>query len=158
RELERFSAEGKPAEGALVMRGAEPRPSGVPTTECGDVERFRGGGGELGTPVVRFTPGPETADDPAARQLRSVTTSKPTDPVPRTEVRISGGGAGEQDTSGRVTFGARVVGDWTPALTLNGQGGLTMAVGKSSLLRVDDALHFPPIGTHDPLVPDLMTK
>ena len=156
--LNQFSIELKPFGGALVIRRPESPQLDVPVAGCGEVERFRNESDELGGGVVQFKPGSEIAADPIAREIQAVTTSQPTERVPRSELRISGGGADDSDALGRVTIGAQVSGAWTPAMRMNGRRGLTMPIGPDSQLALKGTVYLPAIGKNDLLLPDLMAK
>lgn len=91
-----------------------------------------------------------------------MTTSKPTDMVPATALRISGGGEDDTDTSSRFSIGtsAGARGTWIPAMQMDGGRRLEiLAVAgapQKPLLKVDGAVYLPPIGKKDPLLPDLL--
>jgi hypothetical protein len=158
-----FSVELTPSGGKLVMKPLE-RSSEVILAECGDV-RNRAEAGEGGTPVVQFRPASDIPADPLAREIHAVTTSKPTDSVPRTELRLSGGAGDDSDTSSRVSVGAWVdIGGnktWVPSLRMDGGRRLEIlaapgAATSEPLLEVDDSVYLPPIGKKDPLLPDML--
>ena len=160
-----FSVTLTPTRGKLVMRSL-PRSSDVVAAECADVERNRADAGERGTPVVRFRPASGMAGDPFAREIHAVTTSRPIDPVPRTELRLSGGSEDDTDTSSRLCVGAwrhkQGQPEWFPVLRMDGGRRLEMLTAPgiaapTALLHVDGAVYLPPIGKKDPLLADMMS-
>jgi hypothetical protein len=160
-----FSGELKPAGGQLVLRSL-PRADEEAAIACGDIERARADAGEGGTPVVQFRPAEGIKGDGLARELHAATVSKATDPVPRTEMRISGGEEDETDTSSRFAVGTWQAPGiappaWVPGFRMDGGRRVEILVptGNSTtdaLLEVDDTVYLPPIGKKDPLLPDLM--
>jgi hypothetical protein len=161
-----FSGELRPAGGELWLRSLQ-RTKERTAAACGDVARTRADAGDAGTPVVQFRPAIEITGDPLAREIHAVTTSKPTDVVPRTELRISGGAFDESDASSRLSIGSWLppVDDapleWIPAFRMDGGRRLEILVPAGqpqtdAVLEVDDTVYLPPIGKKDPLLPDLM--
>jgi hypothetical protein len=156
-----ISVELKPTGGKLTLRSVKPPSEVPPPTGC-EIDRFRAEAGESGTPVVQFRPADEIKADPLAREIHAVVTSKPSDPVPQTELRLSGGNEDDSDASSRLTIGAWVDKTWTPALRMDGGRRLEILAGPGraskldQLLRVEDTVYLPPIGKKDPLLPDLM--
>jgi hypothetical protein len=140
---------------------AQPETTESRVVECGDVDRTRPGRSEPGTPVLRLRPAAAAADDPLAREIYAVTTSGPLDPVPRTELRISGGLEDKSDASTRVSFGTRKAGSpgvWIPRFRMDGGRRIDILAGsKGTALRVERTLYLPPIGKDDPLLPEMLS-
>jgi hypothetical protein len=168
---EQVPIEFKPTGGQLVMRGLD-RTVETPQTACGDLERYRQGGAEPGTPVVQFRPAVQIEADPLAREIHAVVTSKPTDPVAETELRVVGGAQDESDASTRVSVGGRLPNPpgYVSLLRMDGRGrieiprpeaflnALPLPSDPYPLVKVDDGgtVYLPPIGKKDPLLPDLL--
>lgn len=112
--------------------------------------------------IVSFKPMSEPAADPLMRELQAVVSSKPTDIVPATELRICGGAQDGTDTSTRVSIGARdkAAGAHVPGLRMDGGRRLTIpdrtGAGTRALLVGKKTIYLPPIGSKDPLLPDLL--
>ena len=157
-----FSVDVAPTGGRLILHKADVAVTAAPVTTCGDVDRTRSEGAVPGTPVVEFRPAVEIKGNPLAREIHAVITSKPTDMVPRTELRISGGAEDETDTSSRLSIGtsAGTKGTWLPSVQMDGGKRLEIravdGAPEKALLKVDGAVYLPPIGKKDPLLPDLL--
>jgi hypothetical protein len=158
-DVQPFAVVLKPSGGELIMRSVASAPK-ASTVECGDVDRSRPGAPEPGSPVVQFRPAAASIDDPLAREIYAVTTSKPLDPVPRTELRLSGGAEDKSDVSPRLSFGARKAGstDWSPRVSVDGGRRVDIIAkpGKPAL-AVNGAVYLPSIGKDDPLMPELLS-
>ena len=151
-----FSIELPPFGGQLSLKRPAAFAAPVATPACGDLDRFWRDQ-EREAPVVQWRPGSDLAADPNARELHAATVSPADAVVPRTALRISGGGEDTSDASSRVAIGAIDGGAWMPALQMNGGRGLQILGKKGEpALRVDGALYLPPIGRDDPLFPELM--
>jgi hypothetical protein len=162
---QRFSAVLKPAGGELVVRHGLRRADETAAPACGDIARSRAAAGAPGTPVVQFRPAAAIDADPLAREIHAVTTSLGSDPVPKTELRVSGGAEDESDASARLAIGAWAdnngTTEWMPSLRMDGGRRVAILARPGSpttdpLLEVDDTVYLPPIGRKDPLLPDLM--
>ncbi|KGQ19368.1 hypothetical protein LF41_3018 [Lysobacter dokdonensis DS-58] len=147
------------AQGAHALADAAPPP--VPDVAFS--MQFSATGGLL-TPwkATIFRPAATLDADPLLREIHAVTTSKDTDPVPATELRIVGGGADDSDASGRVSIGARDGIDYVPALRMDGGGRIRLLSAPQSTTRdplvdVRGTVYLPPVGKKDPMLPDLMT-
>lgn len=110
--------------------------------------------------LLSLRPAPPTEPDPLARELRAVTTSAPTDPIPATELRITGGAIDDTDTRARIAIGAHDKNAiWRAGLSLDGGRRLTFGdrTSESDLpsLVCDKSVYLPSIGPKDLLVPDL---
>ena len=117
----------------------------VAAPACGDIDRFRRDQ-DAEAPVVQWRPGGDLAADPNARELHGATVSPADAVVPRTALRISGGGEDASDASSRVAFGARDGGAWVPALQMNGGRGLQiLGTNDEPAFEVDGALYLPPM-------------
>jgi hypothetical protein len=168
--VEEVSTELSPSGGRVVMERVRGSSDAPPVVECGDVDRARPAARTADLPVLQFVPAKDAKEiksDPLAREVYAVTTSAPSDPVPRTELRLSGGAEDESDASSRLSIGFRGLdadGDltvWIPALRMDGGRRIDLLSGtgaaiSDALLRVEDTVYLPPIGKDDPLLPDLM--
>jgi len=159
-----FSVEAAPAGGRLSMQKADTTSRPVAPPACGDVDRTRADGAGRGTPVIQFLPAVDIVPNPLSREVHAVTTSKPADLIPKTELRISGGAEDESDTSSRVSVGAAAgaSGKWLPVLQMDGGRRLELlavegAPRTSPILAVTGTVYLPPIGKKDPLLPDLLS-
>jgi hypothetical protein len=156
-----FSVELEPFGGKLLLKKPK-RISEIQEIPCGDIDRTRDAVSEAEAPVLQFKPATDLEPDPRAREIHAVTTSKATDAVPKTELRISGGAADDSDTSSRVSFGAQISGQYGPALRMDGGRRVEILAAPAApkgepLLAVTDTVYLPPIGKKDPLLPDLLT-
>jgi hypothetical protein len=118
-------------------------------------------GGHLSPLAVQFRPAAKLDADPELREIYAVTTSGDEDPVPRTELRVSGGGADDSDASGRVSVGARTDAGYAAALRIDGGGRVRLLSGAgvkepAPLLEVEGTTYLPPVGKKDPMLPDLL--
>lgn len=155
-----FSTELKPTGGKLVLHRLD-GPSEVPEAViCGEIDRARPGNREAGTPVVQFKPANGIEADPLAREIHAVTTSQPTDAVPATALRLSGGGADDSDTANRISIGGQINKQYKPAVSMDGGRRLrivaTTKPPNEPLLDVRGTVYLPPIGRNDPMLPDLL--
>jgi hypothetical protein len=139
--------------GALKIEAALTQAAAAVSPTCGDIARMRSDGDPTG-PVVQFRPGQGLEPDPLVREIHAAIVSTPEELVPRTAMRISGGGHDASDDSSRIAIG-RLDGTWTPVLEVSGAGGVRL-LGQNSALNVTGALHLPAIGRSDPLLPDLL--
>jgi len=150
--------------GKLFMGKKGPPEVSATPWACADVDRVREAAGLTDTPVVQFKPAKEITEGPLAREVHAVTTSKPSDPVPQTELRLSGGAEDESDASSRVTVGGwlgQPPNKWLRALRMDGGRRLEIPASSSAstperLLDVEQTVYLPPIGKDDPLLPDLL--
>jgi len=149
-----------PTGGKLALRNGPP-PSEASEISCADIDRTRGAPIESDTPVLQLRPAAEITAGASTREIHSVTTSTPLDMVPKTELRIVGGGADESDSSSRVSFGAQREGAYVSALQMDGGRRITIpsptAAKHAPLFDVKGTTYLPPIGKDDPLLPDLIT-
>ena len=112
--------------------------------------------------IVSFKPMAKPAADPLARELQSVVASMPDDIVPATELRVCGGAQDDTDTATRVSIGARdkATGVYVPGLRMDGGRRVTIpdrtGTGTRALLVGKKTIYLPPIGSKDPLLPDLL--
>ena len=161
---EKVSAQLGPAGGILSMRMQGLPAAARAAVACGDVERARVSAAEVDTPIVQFKPAGGIKGDPLAREIHAVTTSLASDPVPQTELRLSGGAEDESDASSRLSIGRRDPEGptpWLPAVRMDGGRRLAILAGSAgpvsdALLKVEDTVYLPPIGKDDPLLPDLL--
>lgn len=158
-----FAEDAGPTGGRLILFKTDgPTSTAVASSACDDVGRSRQDGRGPGTPVLQLRPAATIKENPLAREIHGVTTSKPTDMVPKTELRISGGAEDETDTSTRLSIGASagVKGQWLRAVQMDGGRRLEiLAIDDAPtkpLLKVSGAMYLPPIGKKDPLLPDLL--
>lgn len=119
-------------------------------------------GGLLAADAVLLRPAAKLDAEPLFREIHAVVTSKDADPVPKTELHISGGEADDSDASGRVSVGARTTKGYLAALRMDGSGRLRVLSGPDvdtpePLLEVTGTTYLPPIGKNDPMLPDLLT-
>jgi hypothetical protein len=160
-----FSIAAGPAGGQLALKKLAKEDGAARAVACGDVERVRSAAGTRDTAVVQFKPANEIEADPLARQIHAITTSKASDPVPETELRLSGGVEDETDASGRVSVGFRNPAgpeEWVPALRMDGGRRLAIHPRPATpkldpLLSVEETVYLPPIRKDDPLLPDLLS-
>jgi hypothetical protein len=158
-----FSLQLAPVDATLVLknvtRGAEDGDAGP----C-DIQRTRAsaGAGVSDPSALLFRPAQEIEADPLVREVHAVETSRPTDLVPGTALRISGGAADDTDTATRVSIGATINGDYHAALRMDGGRridilGLPQQDG-TPVLTVErpGTVYLPPIGNKDPLLPELL--
>lgn len=162
-DLHRFSVDLNPTGGTLTLMRAD-RHVEQTAIACGDVDRSRADAGEDGAPVVQFRPAAAYADVATAREIYAVTTSAPTDLVPRTELRMSGGAEDKTDVGIRWCAGAwrPVAGPPSPAFIRRVQmdGARRIDIlsddAASAALDVKRTVYLPAIGKDDPLMPEMM--
>ena len=165
-DVERFAVDLKPAGGMLTMRQLD-RTIETPVVACGDIGRIRSGDAALGSPVVQLRPAATIVDDARAREIYAVTTSKASESVPRTELRVSGGAEDKTDVSTRLSAGAWRTDKgqtfWVPRLRMDGGRRIDILAeadigagvpGKA--LEVKETVYLPAIGKDDPLLPEMM--
>jgi hypothetical protein len=128
---------------------------------CGDVARTRGALGVPSTGMALLRPAEQIDADPLLREIHAVVTAAPTDPVPKTELHISGGGADDSDASGRLSVGVQAGSGYVAALRMDGAKRIRLlagpqVTGPQPLLAVERTVYLPAIGKKDPLLTDLM--
>jgi hypothetical protein len=132
----------------------------VDVAEAGGRLRVRSPDGDAPAALV-LVPAAKLDPSPLARELHAVVTSKPTDPVPASAVRLCGGALDDSDTSSRLSLGGRSKGTFRPALWMNGAGAIDIPgpagdPDHSAPLVVTRTVHLAPIGKKDPLVQELL--
>jgi len=148
-----------PAGGRLQLDKADASVADSTGIACGDVNRTRAGQQAVGTPVVQLRPAAEITPNPLAREIFAITTSKPTDPVPVTELRMTGGEGDDSDGTGRVALGGGAA--FTAVVRMDGGRRLhildvTNAADPPKLVKVERVVYLPPIGKKDPLIPGML--
>jgi hypothetical protein len=154
-----FSIELGRTGGRLSLIAAEPT-NDAEEVPCGDVARTRGSLSPS-TGMVLLRPAAAIDADPSRREIHAVVTSAPTDSVPKTELRISGGGADDSDASGRLSVGAQTDAGHVAAMRMDGGRRIRLLAGPDvttpqPLLDVKGTAYLPPIGKNDALLTDLM--
>jgi len=148
RELEPASAPLLPVNARLVLKNVATEDA--PADDPCDVRRAQSPDGAAPASALLFRPAAEPPAAPAVPAMYAEGGA----------LRVAAGEGDDTDTATRLSIGAAIEGEFHAALNMDGARCLRLAAAPDQspdgVLAVEGSVHLPPIGSKDPLLPELL--